>query len=137
MYAKLTICSSYLWCWKWKSVRNSLHWKQKSVQRRNIVSNLPSVVVESGAEKRKIQKIRPIKTKENKTISVVSMATLPTVVVFSVAVNKKVEDKKHIKKIYKKFISNVAYWIKLKFNEFLRQSIFSWRRINRFDSQYK
>ena len=80
------------------------------VLRSNIVSNLPSVVVDSDAEKRKIQKIRPIKDKENKTILVISMATLPTVLAFSGAVNKKIKDKEYIKKIYiKKMISNVAY----------------------------
>ena len=53
-------------------------------------------MVDSDTKNRKIQKIRPIKTKESKKILVISMATLPTVVVFSGAVNKKAEDKKYI-----------------------------------------
>ena len=48
-------------------------------------------MVDSGAKNRKIQKIRPIETKESKTILVISMATLPTVVVFSGVVDKKAE----------------------------------------------
>ena len=121
VFAKLTICSSYLRCWKWKVTRDTLDWKQKSVKRCDIVWNLPSVVVDSDTKNRKIQKIRPIKTKESKTILVISMATLPTVVVFSGAVNKKARRQK----IYRK----------LKFNDFSRQSIFPWKKINRLDSQ--
>lgn len=66
----------------------TLDWKQKSVQRSNIVSNLASDLINSDAKRRIIQKIRP---KETKTILVISMATLPIVVVFSGVVDKKAE----------------------------------------------
>ena len=66
----------------------TLDWKQKSVQRSNIVSNLASDLINSDAKRRIIQKIRPTETK---TILVISMATLPIVVVFSGVVDKKAE----------------------------------------------
>ena len=77
------------------------------------------------------------KRKQNDFGNIDGSWTLPTVVAISGAVNKKAKDKNSLsKKKHKRIYQKWPIWNELKFNEFLRQSIFLWKKINRLGIQF-